>query len=132
MTLPYFHSRSERGDVVLRQRPDADAQGADGPVWELRVNETFVMDSAQTSSERELARVALSLTNAPGIHSPGTRSARRVLIGGLGLGFTLAEVLADPRPEEITVVEIEAAVARRCVSRWSRTPGGPACPSRDR
>ena len=33
-----------------------------------------------------------------------------MLVGGLGLGFTLAEVLADPRVERVTVVEIEPAL----------------------
>lgn len=32
------------------------------------------------------------------------------MVGGLGLGFTLAEVLADPRVQHCTVVEIEPAL----------------------
>ena len=34
---------------------------------------------------------------------------RRVVIAGLGLGFTLQEVLADKRVERVSVVEIEGA-----------------------
>lgn len=37
---------------------------------------------------------------------------RDVLVGGLGLGFTLEAVLADPRVDEVLVVEIEPALVR--------------------
>ena len=49
---------------------------------------------------------------------------RRVVIGGLGLGFTLHEVLADQRVEQVVVVEIEDALVQ-----WMRdgtVPHGPA------
>lgn len=48
-------------------------------------------------SERLLVTAALDAATAP----------RRVLIGGLGVGFSLAAALADPRVEQATVVEIE-------------------------
>ena len=44
---------SERGEVVLRRREH------DGAL-ELRVNGVFVMDTIETSSERELARATLA------------------------------------------------------------------------
>ncbi|MGD9957775.1 spermidine synthase [Nocardioides sp.] len=88
-------AESDRGDVVLRER------AGDGPTaLELRVNGIFVMDTVETSSETTLARQALRLLEEP----------RRVLIGGLGLGYTLSAVLADHRVEHCTVVEIEDAL----------------------
>ncbi len=89
-------ARTDRGEVVLVQRVASD--GSDRV--ELRVNGVFVMDDAETSSEREMARLALSRAPAP----------RRVLVGGLGLGFTLGAVLADERVERVVVAEIEAPV----------------------
>ena len=83
---------SPRGEVSLCRRDD--------DVLELRVNGVFVMDTAETSSERALARVALAAVARPA----------RVLVGGLGLGFTAAEVLADDRVAGLDVVEIEQAV----------------------
>ncbi len=104
---------SPRGEIVLRERFDADA-GPDAPhILELRVNGAFVMDTLETSSERGLAAVALAQVASP----------RRVLVGGLGLGFTMREVLADPRVEKVDVVEIEGALVR-----WMRdgtVPHGP-------
>ncbi|GAB2672596.1 spermine/spermidine synthase domain-containing protein [Kribbella swartbergensis] len=81
---------SERGELVLRRRDD------DGAL-ELRVNGVFVMDDVETSSEELLASAALSSVRRPG----------RVLVGGLGLGYTVRALLADPRLESVVVAEIE-------------------------
>jgi spermidine synthase len=90
-------SESEYGELVLRARhPDSG-----GPtVLELRANGIFVMDTAEHTSERALADAALGLVEHP----------RRVLIGGLGLGYTLDRVLGDRRVEHCDVVEIESAL----------------------
>jgi spermidine synthase len=104
---------SERGEVVLRERHDPEDPTA-VPVLELRVNGVFVMDTHETSTERQLAAAALAHVEHP----------RAVVIGGLGLGFTLHEVLADHTVERVVVVEIEDALVR-----WMRdgtVPHGPA------
>jgi spermidine synthase len=89
-------AESERGELVLRQR-----QEAGGPaILELRANGVFVMDTAEHASERALATAALALVEEP----------RDVLVGGMGLGFTMHEVLADSRVQRCTVVEIEEAL----------------------
>ncbi len=89
-------AESPRGEVVLRERRAESTP----TVLELRVNGVFVMDTLETTSERALANAALAL--APDV--------RTVLVGGLGLGFTAHEVIADPRVESCTVVELEDAV----------------------
>jgi len=90
-------SRTDRGELVLRERrPDAE-QGGGPTVLELRANGVFVMDTAEHGSERALADAALAAVAEP----------RRVLVGGLGLGFTLNQVLGDHRVEHVDVVEIE-------------------------
>jgi spermidine synthase len=89
-------AESERGELVLRERRDDT-----GPaILELRANGVFVMDSAEFASEEALASAALELVPEP----------RDVLVGGLGLGFTMHRVLADQRVERCTVVEIEEAL----------------------
>jgi spermidine synthase len=89
-------AESPRGDVVLRERREDNTP----TILELRVNGVFVMDTLETTSERALTNTALALVARP----------TRVLVGGLGLGFTMHEVLADSRVEACTVVEIEQAV----------------------
>jgi spermidine synthase len=88
---------SERGEVVLRERRETEAPEAAPGVLELRVNGVFVMDNVETSSEVVLAQSALRRVEQP----------RSVLVGGLGLGFTVHEVLADKRVEHVVVAEIE-------------------------
>lgn len=106
-------AESERGEVVLRERRTPDAGPNATPVLELRVNGVFVMDTRETSSERGLATAALRRVDRP----------RSVLIGGLGLGFTARELLADQRVEKLVVAEIEEALVQ-----WMRdgtVPHGP-------
>jgi len=83
-----------RGEVVLRRRGRGDEA-----VDELIVNGAFAMDSSETSSERQLARLAFDLAPVGG----------RLLIGGLGLGYTAAEAL-DLSAGTISVVELEAGM----------------------
>lgn len=88
-----------QGEVVLRQRGDVGEA-----VHELIVNGAFAMDSVDTSSERELARLAFPVGSAH----------RTLLIGGLGLGYTAAEAL-HLGAERIDVVEREPALVE-----WAR------------
>lgn len=83
------------GEVALRRR---------GERYEIIANGCFLMDTSDGRSERLLVRAAL---DALGALPEGTVS---VLIGGLGVGFSLAEAAAEPRWSRITVVERERAV----------------------
>lgn len=113
--LPVQHvevarAESERGELVLRERREGE-----GPaVLELRANGVFVMDTREVATEQALASAALAAVEEP----------RSVVVGGLGLGFTLREVLGDLRVERVAVVEIEEALVG-----WMRdgtVPHGPA------
>src|ERR1700691_729728 len=81
------------GEVALRRR---------GECLEIIANGCFLMDSSDGRSERLLGSAALGALARPGGAS--------LLIGGLGVGFSLAEACADPRPGRISVVEREQAV----------------------
>ena len=67
-----------RGEVVLRRR-----LGPGLSVEELIINGAFAMDSSDSSTESLLGELAV----------PSGR-ARRVLVGGLGLGYTVAAISA--------------------------------------
>src|SRR6187455_622879 len=86
-----------RGEVVLRRRL------ADGSsVEELIINGAFAMDNSETGTERRLAELAVS-----------NGRAHRVLVGGLGLGYTVA-TLTTLEVDTIDVVEIE-----QCLIDWA-------------
>ncbi|RZB16773.1 spermidine synthase [Streptomyces sp. F001] len=81
------------GEVVLRRH---------GTLLQIIVNGCFLMDTSDGRSERRLVDAALNALDR--------RAAPAVLIGGLGVGFSLAHAAANPRWGRITVVERERAV----------------------
>lgn len=87
------------GEIVLRTRPGAGPGGTDG--YELIVNGVFAMDTVQVSSELALASETLARLTGRDWH---------VVVGGLGLGYTLRELLADRRVTSVEVVELEPAL----------------------
>lgn len=89
---------SPRGEIVLRRA---------GTDFEIISNGVFLMDTRDGRSERLLVAAALDACRAP---------APRVLIGGLGVGFSLAEAARATRAERIDVVEISPEIIR-----WHRT-----------
>ncbi|MFB7636852.1 spermidine synthase [Streptomyces sp. NPDC056149] len=92
------------GEVVLRQRdPVGAAPGEAGPVYEIIANGCFLMDTSDGRSERLLVDAALAAL-------PPDRPRPSLLIGGLGVGFSLARAAAEPRWGRIAVAEREAAV----------------------
>ena len=91
------------GKVVLFSR-----QTPAGARYEITIGGHFAMSAADEETERLIARLALRRL--------GRAEDLKVLVGGLGLGLTLKEVLDDGRVAEATVAEIEEAIVR-----WNRT-----------
>ncbi|WP_143833228.1 spermine/spermidine synthase [Oceanobacillus timonensis] len=89
--------RTPRGDIQLQQR---------GNHYEIISNGTFLMATYNGESEKILVSAALKNTTAP----------RNVLVGGLGVGFSLAEALRHEQITQVTVIEIEEAIIS-----WNRT-----------
>ncbi|GAA0540241.1 spermidine synthase [Streptomyces violaceusniger] len=89
------------GEVVLRRRGGGGLSG--DAVFEIIANGCFLMDTSDGRSERLLIRAALGAL-------PADRPSPALLIGGLGVGFSLVEAVAEPRWGRIAVVEREAAV----------------------
>lgn len=70
-----------------------------------------LMSSRQAGSEEAMANIAAERV--------GAKPKARVLIGGLGMGFTLRAALANLRPDaEIVVAELVPEIART----WARGP----------
>jgi spermidine synthase len=84
---------SPHGEVVLRRH---------GGSLQIIANGCFLMDTSDGRSERLLVDAALAALDG--------RAEPSVLIGGLGVGFSLAHAAANPRWGRITVVERERAI----------------------
>lgn len=88
--------QTPRGELVLRRA---------GEHFEVIANGTFLMDTRDGRSERVL--VGEAVPAGEGV---------RVLLGGLGVGFSLDEALDLPGVTEVVVVELEPAVVE-----WARS-----------
>lgn len=87
------------GELVLSRRGDE---------WAIRVRRVELMSSRNHGSEDELGRMTCARI--------GKRVAPRLLVGGLGLGFTLRAALdALDATARVDVVEIVPAIVR-----WNR------------
>jgi spermidine synthase len=108
-----------RGDVSLRRRHDPVLGGE---VFEVLLGDEYLMSSAFTVAEEELARRSLAAVD-------GERLT--VVVGGLGLGYTAAVALADPRVAALHVVDAFAAVVewhqRRLLPVSDAVAGDPRC-----
>jgi spermidine synthase len=83
-----------RGELVLRRAQEHH---------EIIHNGVFLMDTRNGASERLLVRAAIAACGQPRV---------RVLLGGLGVGFSLDEALRHPAVTEVVVVEVEEAIIR--------------------
>ncbi len=99
--LPYeelAHASTPLGEISLRKRYDRVTERW---VHEVRLGDEYLMSSQFNASEIALAR--LGLAEAPD-------QDLRVVVAGLGLGFTAHEALRDPRTRRLSVIELVGAV----------------------
>jgi len=99
MSAPRFeildYRESALGVLVLRRRELLSAPGT--VVTEVTLDHEFLMSSHNTVSERELARRGLEFHGGGGL---------RVLVGGLGLGYTAHTAMNSSQVAAVEVVEL--------------------------
>ncbi|GAA3732107.1 spermidine synthase family protein [Salinactinospora qingdaonensis] len=81
------------GVISLRRRRDPLV---DKDVYEIKLDDEFLMSSLFTVAEVEIARLALSGMDGENLN---------VAVGGLGLGYTAQTVLESPNVDSVVVVE---------------------------
>ncbi|MEV4122364.1 spermidine synthase [Micromonospora sp. NPDC049645] len=81
------------GAISLRRRRDPALQVE---VYEVKLDDEFLMSSLFPVAEIELARLGLAEVAGDSLD---------VVVGGLGLGYTACAALADPRVRSLLVVE---------------------------
>ena len=87
------------GDLSLRRRELLSRPGT--VITEVTLDHELLMSSFVTVSERALADEALARHAGDDL---------RVLVGGLGLGYTASQALASPRVGHVEVIEFLPAV----------------------
>ena len=86
---------SPLGPLCLRRRELLSDPGT--IVTEVTLNHEFLMSSLYTDSERALAHTAIEMHTGDDL---------RVLVGGLGLGYTARAALDSSRVAHVDVVEL--------------------------
>lgn len=81
------------GTLILRRRRDL-ATGGD--IYEIKLDEEFLMSSKFTASEEALGRLALADLAQSGLH---------VVVGGLGLGYTAVAALQSPSVRSMVIID---------------------------
>jgi spermidine synthase len=93
------YEKTPLGDLCLRRRELLSRPGT--MITEITLDLQLLMSSYITVSERALADEAIS-------RHPGVELS--VLVGGLGLGYTAAQVLQSERVGRVEVIELFPAV----------------------
>ena len=88
------HCETPIGTLYLGHRM---VEGRPERVYEIRISGQLLMSSKDNYSERQLSTTALALHEGEG--------PLRVLVGGLGLGYTAQAALAGARVAHVRVVE---------------------------
>lgn len=81
------------GTLVLRRRRDLST-GRD--IFEIKLNDEFLMSSKFTVSEEALAKLGLAEVTGSGLN---------IVVGGLGLGYTAAMALQNPNLRSMLVID---------------------------
>ena len=105
MSLPFEeldYRPTPMGDLILRRRRIAMMD--DLEVLEVKLGDGFLMSSLFHEVEEALADRGLAAVTA------GPGEPLRVVVGGLGLGYTAVAALKDPRVGQLLVVDIMPAV----------------------
>ena len=108
------------GDISLRRRAEPRLNGK--VLYEVKLGDEFLMSSLFTEAEVQLATLGLAKIDANEID---------VIVGGLGLGYTAAAVLEDPRLRSLAVIELMPPVIdwhqRGLVPLGEQLSGDPRC-----
>lgn len=91
------YQQTPMGELTLRRRFEPTLKV---DVFEVKLGEEYLMSSLFVVAEEQLAHLGLAAHRDP----------KRVLVGGLGLGYTAVAALADTRVTSLTVVDALPAV----------------------
>lgn len=107
------------GELILRRRR-LRADGED--IWEIKLNDGYLMSSQFVDGEIALAELALAMTEGKDLD---------IVVGGLGLGYTAQAALRDQRVSKLAVVELIPEVIawhrQRLLPLGEAVAGDPRC-----
>ena len=108
LTEPFMHAIFEEldyqvtplGEISLRKRSEPKLNNT--LVYEVKLNDDFLMSSLFTEAEEQLAHLALAKL--------ADRQALDIVVGGLGLGYTSLTALQTPNVQRVRTIEVMSPV----------------------
>ena len=88
------------GDISLRRRSEPRLDNV--IIYEVKLNEEFLMSSLFTEAEIQLSLLGLQKVQ----NTFGNTEELNIIVGGLGLGYTAATVLENPAVISLDVIDV--------------------------
>lgn len=88
------------GDISLRCRSEPRLDNI--IIYEVKLNEEFLMSSLFTEAEVQLSLLGLKQVQ----HSFANNNKLDIVVGGLGLGYTAATVLENPAVTSLNIIDV--------------------------
>lgn len=97
------YQETDLGAISLRKRSEPRLENR--LIYEVKLNEEWLMSSLFVDAEEELSRLGLQKLNANG-HTDNLN----VVVGGLGLGYTSVTALNNPDVSSLRTIDVMPAV----------------------
>ena len=97
------YQKTPLGDISLRRRSEPRLDGK--ILYEVKLNDDFLMSSLFTEAEIQLARLGLAA-----LKDNNHKQNLDIIVGGLGLGYTAVAVLEEPSVRSLRVIDVMAPV----------------------
>jgi len=91
------------GEISLRRRSEPRLDGK--ILYEVKLNDDFLMSSLFTEAEIQLSRLGLAA-----LKKHNLKQDLDIVVGGLGLGYTAVAALEDPSVKSLRVIDVMAPV----------------------
>ncbi len=91
------------GDISLRKRTEPRLNGK--LLYEVKLNDEFLMSSLFTESEIQLSKLSLAA-----LKQTKHKNNLDIVVGGLGLGYTAVAALEDQAIKSLKVIDVMAPV----------------------
>lgn len=97
------YQKTPLGDISLRRRSEPRLDGR--MLYEVKLNDDFLMSSLFTEAEIQLSRLGLAA-----LKERNHKQDLDIVVGGLGLGYTAVAVLEDMSVKSLRVIDVMEAV----------------------
>ena len=98
------YQKTPLGDISLRRRSEPRLNGK--ILYEVKLNDDFLISSLFTEAEIQLARLGLAALRSNRGRNFNSDPYLDIIVSGLGLGYTAVAALEDPSVKSLRVIDV--------------------------